>query len=117
MACVPPSTGDLSGDTPSSLAFLPLEDCAEACFLSRGPNAALHLRRCHRDRPQPPNPTPRRPVQAFVGRWCWHRGAPGHPALLAPPPSTGARPHALGTHRLAGPVRLGAASDRTPPPP
>ena len=30
------------------------------------PNAALHLRRGHRDGPQPPNPIPRRQVQAIV---------------------------------------------------
>ena len=30
------------------------------------PNAALHLRRGHRDGPQPPNSTPRRQVQAVV---------------------------------------------------
>src|SRR5207245_3438135 len=36
----------------------------------------------------------------------------------SPHPTTAheSTPHALGTHRLAGPVRLGAASDRTPPP-
>ena len=48
-------------------------------------------------------------MQALVGRWFWHRGSPGR---LAPRPPTGPPPHALGTHLLAGPVRLGAAAPR-----
>src|SRR5262249_30449508 len=56
------------------------------------PNAALHLRRGHRDGPQPPHPTPRRQVQAFVRRCFSPQSSPAHPALLTPPPLTGSRP-------------------------
>jgi len=55
------------------------------CFFPWKPNAALHRRRGHRHGPQPPHPTPRRPVQALVGRWTWHGPAPWGSLLPSSP--------------------------------